>query len=489
MICSKCGTGFPDESEFCWKCGTKVVKDDFIFCWKCGSKLPAECEFCNRCGTKQRNVSPSDETVNAAAPSVTTNAAPEDTTKSSAHPRQENAADTPEPNNISDGGESDTRSPDDLTGIEFMCMTKADIKRLQGKQASIAEMSDYLNRLVLEEGALIHKNLRVGDSLDKASAVFNTYLNRCVSYCGDEAIATFYYDTDRRRIMLEFKLDRDFKVLQAVLTGEPPIPENQRGESNNHEEPTEKTPFFVKFKRAFYSVAFVVMLIILIVQIVQAASAGVGAGEIAGAVAQGLFEGILKELLPWIIIGAVMLIVAIISVAKDKKREGEQHQADPQPQNAMVGQQNMSAPPGRSNQVKSKKLFVAVIIFFALSVVISIILGSGACVSESKAVKIVKNSYFEHYTSEKIGDAFDNFFGDPVWTDFTTESGDHIVQCRGRCTYYDDTNATMVIRINFDDTDYSFWLYSITINGIQQPNSLMDDYLSQIYTISANIRM
>lgn len=248
MICSKCGTEFPDESEFCWKCGTKVVKDDYIFCWKCGSKLPADCEFCNRCGTKQRNgvPSPSNETVNAAASSVNTYAAPEDTTESSEQPRQENAADTPEPNDIPDGGESDTRSPDDLTGIEFMCMTKAEIKRLQGKQAGIAEMSEYLSRLVLEEGALIHKNLRVGDSLDKASAVFNTYLNRCVSYCGNEATATFYYDTDQRRIMLEFKLDRDFKILQAVLTGEKPVKSNQQHKENNDDLVKKKVPKAVK---------------------------------------------------------------------------------------------------------------------------------------------------------------------------------------------------------------------------------------------------
>ena len=491
MICSKCGTEFPDESEFCWKCGTKVVKDDFIFCWKCGNKLPADCEFCNKCGIKQRNgnPTPSDETINAAEPSVNTNAAPEDTTESSAQPRQENAADTSEPDDMPEDGESNTRSPDDLTGIEFMCMTKAEIKRLQGKQASIAEMSEYLSRLVLDEGALIHKNLRVGDSLDKASAVFNIYLNRCISYCGDEAIATFYFDTDQRRIMLEFKLDSDFKILQAVLTGEPPVPENQRGERKDHEKTGEKTPLYKKIWGAFYSVAISIISIALLIQFIKAlAPEDMETDNIAEVVVGSVFLSFIVELLPLLAIGVVLLIVALILHAVLKKKEAEENwEWEIQHPNAkQAGQQSASSQPGRSGKNKGKKMLVVVIIVFAVSVVISIILGSGACVPESKAITIVKNSYFEHYTNETIGDAFDNFFGAPVRSDFTTENGEHIVQCRGFCTY-NGQNATMIIRIYFDDRDYSFLLYSITIDGMQQPNSAIDDYLSQIYTISANI--
>lgn len=50
MICSNCKSTIPDDSKFCLKCGTKVVKTNA--CPNCGStNLPKDSKFCPDCGT------------------------------------------------------------------------------------------------------------------------------------------------------------------------------------------------------------------------------------------------------------------------------------------------------------------------------------------------------------------------------------------------------------------------------------------------------
>lgn len=54
-ICPKCGKEIPSESEFCLKCGARVIKKEEnkkLVCQECGKEIPGESEFCPKCGAR-----------------------------------------------------------------------------------------------------------------------------------------------------------------------------------------------------------------------------------------------------------------------------------------------------------------------------------------------------------------------------------------------------------------------------------------------------
>ena len=54
-ICPKCGKEIPVESEFCLKCGARVIKAEEhkkLICQECGKEIPGESEFCPKCGAR-----------------------------------------------------------------------------------------------------------------------------------------------------------------------------------------------------------------------------------------------------------------------------------------------------------------------------------------------------------------------------------------------------------------------------------------------------
>ena len=50
LKCPNCQAENPDDSSFCLRCGTKLVKDALLICPDCGAELPADASFCNKCG-------------------------------------------------------------------------------------------------------------------------------------------------------------------------------------------------------------------------------------------------------------------------------------------------------------------------------------------------------------------------------------------------------------------------------------------------------
>ena len=50
MICKCCGSPLDKESNFCMKCGTKVVRTEGNVCRICGKTVPSDMSFCGYCG-------------------------------------------------------------------------------------------------------------------------------------------------------------------------------------------------------------------------------------------------------------------------------------------------------------------------------------------------------------------------------------------------------------------------------------------------------
>lgn len=49
-ICKQCGTQFPDNVNFCSKCGGSLIPHGDIYCSKCGTKNTTMDSFCRNCG-------------------------------------------------------------------------------------------------------------------------------------------------------------------------------------------------------------------------------------------------------------------------------------------------------------------------------------------------------------------------------------------------------------------------------------------------------
>lgn len=100
--------------------------------------------------------------------------------------------------------------------------------------------------------------------------------------------------------------------------------------------------------------------------------------------------------------------------------------------------------------------------------------------SDSKEVKAVKNGYLESYSTDKtVGEALDDFLGNPMWQYFVADGGEHIVECNGTCTYKDkEVQATIQFQLNDDDT---FEIYTMGLNDISQNPLVIAGFFEKVF--------
>lgn len=105
---------------------------------------------------------------------------------------------------------------------------------------------------------------------------------------------------------------------------------------------------------------------------------------------------------------------------------------------------------------------------------------TGCSIGDTNVIDSVKNATLSAHPSKTIGDAFEDFLGAPIWSEFTADSGEHIVQCTGPCSYMDNT-VTLTVQFELDDENDTFTIYTMTLNDI--PQSLIVQYaiLSAVY--------
>lgn len=98
--------------------------------------------------------------------------------------------------------------------------------------------------------------------------------------------------------------------------------------------------------------------------------------------------------------------------------------------------------------------------------------------ASSRYVAFVKNGTFNDYPDRSIGEAFDSYFADGSWSEFTSSDGSTVVEFRGRCLYggvsgiltmqyeiYSD-DSFEIVYADFDDDPLSFFEIGLAVDAI-----------------------
>lgn len=110
------------------------------------------------------------------------------------------------------------------------------------------------------------------------------------------------------------------------------------------------------------------------------------------------------------------------------------------------------------------------------------------------ATIFVKNEFFVNYVSEvreatpdgyseTWGDAFDNFFGEPKWESFNSDTGEKVVEFTGNC-YSEDVLVDVTIQFVFDDAqtgNKNFTLNYLDFDGQSQDTTTLQDLMNTAF--------
>lgn len=119
-------------------------------------------------------------------------------------------------------------------------------------------------------------------------------------------------------------------------------------------------------------------------------------------------------------------------------------------------------------------IMMSIFLVFGMTACDSIPMGNPSVISS------VKNGKLSGYPNKTVGDAFDDFLSGPVWQEFTADSGEHVVQVKGKCLYMEET-VTLCVQFVLDDDDDTFSLYTVTLNDIPQNRLTQLGLLSAVY--------
>lgn len=90
-----------------------------------------------------------------------------------------------------------------------------------------------------------------------------------------------------------------------------------------------------------------------------------------------------------------------------------------------------------------------------------------------KYVYMVKEGSPVAYSGITYGEAFDNFFEDPKWEGFTSDTNQHIVEFTGKCLYQNtEVEVTMQFTIDYDESNFE-----VTYCGMNEvPQNMLVTY-------------
>jgi len=79
----------------------------------------------------------------------------------------------------------------------------------------------------------------------------------------------------------------------------------------------------------------------------------------------------------------------------------------------------------------------------------------------------VKNGSFTDYPNHPLGEAFENYFSSPKWKYFEADSGEHVVEFTGYCTYM-EAKVKATLQFTVEEDGGKFEVGALDFNGVPQ---------------------
>ena len=105
---------------------------------------------------------------------------------------------------------------------------------------------------------------------------------------------------------------------------------------------------------------------------------------------------------------------------------------------------------------------------------------AGCSSASNENIQFVKEGTYGIYTNTTVGKAFDNFFENPKWTSFISESDEEIVEFTGKCLY-DNVKVEVLMQFTLDKSTGRFSINYLSFNDVSQNKFMVEALIAAIF--------
>jgi len=109
-----------------------------------------------------------------------------------------------------------------------------------------------------------------------------------------------------------------------------------------------------------------------------------------------------------------------------------------------------------------------------------LLLGCGTTYNQNNEnIQFVKQGTLGSYT-KTCGEAFDNFFDNPKWGYFSSETGEDVVEFTGKCLY-DNVEVEVLMQFTLNRTAGTFNVNYLSFNDVTQSGLMVTALLEAVF--------
>ncbi|RUL56402.1 MULTISPECIES: hypothetical protein [Lysinibacillus] len=95
-------------------------------------------------------------------------------------------------------------------------------------------------------------------------------------------------------------------------------------------------------------------------------------------------------------------------------------------------------------------------------------------------VSLVRDGTFNDYPTPTIGEAFQDFFGNPKWHSFTADTDETVVEFTGTCMYQ-DVEVEALFQFTIDEDTETFDINYLAFNEVPQSDLILYGLIEKVY--------